>query len=196
MDSRLKTELREANEQCMTMLIDMATRDGAPSFDLLRIIAPQLKALDREALVRVSERPYLLVDFRFQDTPWWHSLESGNASTSDTLTWNAHAHRAAFDLAQRALTLAWHSVDTQRAAAILNLGISPGVADTLRHLPLQEINRIADTHVHAMTPPWLNRPLMWCRLLDAAKDGRMESLRFVDRLGAQLLAADLLTDPA
>lgn len=196
MESRIKAELRTANEQCITMLSDTVRPADDPASELLGKLAPQLQTLDAHAFSRLADRPYLLVDFRFQDAAWWRAVHEGTAAASDTHFWRGHPRAVAVELAQRTLTLAWHCVELRRAAAILNLGIAPSVADTLRHLPLQELNRLAELHVHALTPRWLNRPLMWSRLLDAAKEGNAESLRFVDRLGAQLLAADLLDDPA
>jgi hypothetical protein len=192
MDSQTKTELQSANEGCIAMLIEMARSDREPPFALVRSLAPRLLELDAVAREKAGDRPYLLLDFRFQDGPWWQAHLEGRGETSEGPWASCFPRMAAVELARRSLTLAWHTAGTRLAEFSVSLGISREVTSVLCRMKLEELERLAELRIDVMRPRWVNRLSLWRRLLDAAKSGDVQALNFVDRLSAQLLATDLL----
>ena len=59
-------------------------------------------------------------------------------------------------------------------------------------MKLEDVEGIADVRLDVMRPRWENHLGMWQRFLDAAKSGEGQALNYVDRIGAQLLATDLM----
>ena len=192
MDNRVEVEVHRANGLYIEMLMDMARHDVQPIFSLVGKIRPELVELDLESRLRVSQRPYLLTDFRFKDDPWWLAVQ-GMKDEGEPTVWSSHYPRAAaVELARRTLTLVWTVAGLQSSRLAIRLGLSPMTVEIFSRMKLEEIERIAERHVVEMRPRWKEQPAIWRRLIEAARRGDLHALQSIDLHGAQLLARELM----
>jgi len=193
MGNWIEVELYRANERYMELLMDMARHDATPMFSLVGDIREELVGLDPASKLRVAQRSYLLIDFRFKDEPWWQAARSGT-DESPIEMWSSHFPRgAAVEVARRVLTLAWTAAGLRSSRLGSQSGLTSGVAEIVRAMTLEEMERIAERYVACMRPRWEERIAIWRRLLEAARKEDSQTLQSIDLHGAQLLAIELMS---
>jgi hypothetical protein len=180
----------EVNQRCIEMLIEAgkASRDATVGLvsdlhDLLQTISP----IERR---RAAQRAFLLVDLQFGDIRWWADGAAADASAARLSTGHVYFPRTrAMRLARATLTLAWHTIRSDRNNAYIVLGMTEPVAMVISRLRFEEIDKIAERRFKYIRPRWSDRPGIWREILC----GNSElSQRHADLHGLQLLTGELL----
>jgi hypothetical protein len=187
--------LQDVNARCIEMLVNAAraARPDMPTLvshlqGLLRRTTPDMRA-------RAARGAVLMVDMQFANLQWWQMLKDHPNRLAPVPAWRgAFPRQASVQLARSALTLAWHSVRSDRHAACL-LGITPPVAELIASLSVTEIDQVVERRFRHVRPRWEDRPTVWRRLLLSAEVEDLRRARDFNVYSLQLLTADLLTPP-
>lgn len=166
----------DVNEQCLQMLVEMASTSGSTTEPFVHQLLALVETLDAATLATATRFPFLLVDFGFRDPDWWHAIAKGDDKASGDVACVAALPRTmATTLARSTVMLAWHTVRTDAETAVVLLGITPEVARVLKALRLPDIDRIAERHYQRIRPRWEDRPGVWRQLLLCAKSTQVEA---------------------
>lgn len=182
------------NERCLELLAQLACSNRSPSHLAIinqhRELWSQLNAAPRK---RAARTPFLLVDVRFQDAPWWRLAKDPRLSRrSRIVTREAFTGKTAGELMRETLMLAWSTVAFERAGASILFGMTPAVSSIIAELGPQDVERIAARHSRYLQPRWEEYPAFWGRLLTASIEGDEETLHEIHLHGVQLIGSELL----
>jgi hypothetical protein len=186
--------IRELNDRCLAELAQLAQSDQSPrASEFFGRHRGDWRSLDAYARREAARFPFLLLDIHFQDEEWWRSAA---APPSEGITSNPlpsfFPPKPAGQLIRETLVLAWHTVLSNRGAAMVLLGMSPAVCGRVAELGLQNIEHITardSAHIH---PRWEHLPSFWGQLLTAARGGDSEFLYDLHLHGFQLFGGALM----
>src|SRR5215207_6095170 len=102
--------LHEVNERCLDLIALVAKLDpeDAP-FALVGPLRALLRGTRPSLRRRAAHQAFALVDMEFRDVDWWKAVKDRPSRAWKDRPWRALApKRAAVQLAQTTLTLAWH----------------------------------------------------------------------------------------
>lgn len=183
----------EVNEQCLEFMVHLARTDPFPAFPLVTVLRDVLRQTTPESRRCAAARPFLLLDFEFQNPEWWNAVYKYPNKKFHTVGWRgALPRRSALPLARATLLLAWQGCRTQVEAACILFGMTRLTAELIAGLHLTEIDRIADRRFRLLHPRWRDRPDVWRSLLTAAESSNAAALRRTDLHALQLVAAELM----
>lgn len=194
--THLVEPLYDINEHCIDLLVSAARQPQDPNTsatDLIHHLRPILHALTPKARARAANTPFLLVDMNFRDREWWRNVASHPNKMWRAPTWlPCFPRQPSIKLARATLIAAWYAARTDRATAMVALGLAPAVSEVIADLRLHEIDCIAERHFRFIRPRWEDRPAVWKNLLHAAQSGDARSNSDFILHGLQLLAGDLI----
>jgi len=193
----LLAPLHEVNERCLDLIALVAKLDpedapfalAGPLRSLLRGTRPHLRR-------RAARQPFALVDMEFRDAEWWQTVKGRPSRAWKERPWRALApKRAAIQLAQATLMLAWHMTRADTEATSIVFGMSRDVAQLIRSLRLSEIDAIAQHQFRHVRPRWEERAELWRELLVAAHADDAEAMRSIAVRALQFLAGEVAPRP-
>jgi len=166
----------EINEQCLHLLVDMAHHDDLHAEAFLNDLLSMVSSLDSASLTCAARFPFLLVDFRLRDLHWWqHVIASPNKPWKESAWLTVLPRATAIKLSRETLMLIWHTVRTDLEAAVVLLGLTPEVADTIAALRLRDLDRIAERQFRQLRPRWEDRPAVWRQLFTCARSTEVDA---------------------
>ncbi len=191
----------QANAAFLQLVARRAGADAAGALGLASAVADRIARLDARARRVAAHCPYTLFNLRFEDAAFWRGVareaaeeraaereaeRAGTAPPAEPPL--ARADDGTFAL--KASVLAWHLARSQDLAAALVLGMTPGVQDAWRGMPLSALDRAAASALPHLRVRWGTHGRFWSQLLDAAERPGAERAERVRLLGLQLLATD------
>jgi hypothetical protein len=183
----------EVNGRCIEMLVHGARHDSKQPFALVAELRAQLIRLDPRMRHRAAAHAFLLVDFEFGNADWWHAARAHSSRPLRGPLWRGVFPReSALQLSVATLMLAWNSIRTDAASALVPLGMTRAVADIIASLRFEQVDRIARKRFAYARPRWEDRPAVWRRLLAAAEANDPKAMGAFRLHAVQLLAGDLL----
>jgi hypothetical protein len=179
-------------ERCVALAPAAAGRRAPHAIDSLY---SAWRMLGDEALARLAQAQYLLVDAGFADGARWRdaiAIAEGRAFADvparDAAIGAAFADPQHAGFAATLFLYVWHLARTEPLGAELALGASPETVALLRPLSLRTVEQLARTRAGWIALRWEDRPAVWSALLAAASRDDREALR-VERLkGLQRIA--------
>lgn len=195
-DAHMQEQLYEINDLCVKLIIDTEKLSdalhvsSADSVFIIRNILRELNSTNRAFAARCS---FLLTDFRFQDPEWWQTIARHPAKT--TISQQPiiqFPKQAAVELARSTLTFVWHATHLSPEFAVLSLGISPAIIETISGLRLQQIEKIASHQFRHVGPRWAAHPSIWKQLSCAAQKNNNESTAAFNLSALRLSAGELI----
>ena len=186
--------LHEANDYALLWLIEMARLPGValPAFAFAQALRSHLLPLSTAARQRAAQYPYLLAGLRFGDVRWWREDRNRPRRLRKPIAARDGQYRqASRALARTSLGVAWHVARSDVHIARVVLGMSRGVADVIRSLSLNDLHRVAEHQWIALLPRWSDRPVLWQRMLYAARCDRIADARECLVHGLQVTGAEL-----
>lgn len=182
------------NERCLELLGQLARSDRERiTPDIVNQHRSLWRNLNVTARKRAAATPFLLVDVHFQDASWWEWARAPRPSGKRAMPSHPpFAGKITSELMREALMLAWSTAAFDRGAASILLGMTPAVAAVISELGPQDVERITARHSRHLRPRWEDFPIIWGRLLRAARDGDDDALHEVRLHGVQLLGSELL----
>jgi hypothetical protein len=190
LDDDVLEPMLEINAQCVELLCAMAAATPAP-LAMLRELSPLWRSLSREARVRLSHSPYLMLDAGFCDEARWQKFRQGGVQDGPReLRAGCFAGERAAGFTRRVLVYGWHLARAHASVARVVLGISPACLARLAALSLKDIDLLCEQHPGWVRPRWETRPLVWRQMLTAAINADEVALRQAGLRGIQLLAAE------
>jgi|RhiMethySRZTD1v2_1073278.scaffolds.fasta_scaffold82407_6 hypothetical protein len=191
---QLPAPLHEVNERCLDLIALVSKMD--PEDAPLAMVGP-LRSLLRgtRPIVRrrAARQPFALVDMDFRDAEWWRAVASNPAHIWKDRTWrNPSPKRAAVQLTQATLMLAWHMTRADIEATSVVFGMSHEVAQVIAALGLSDIETIADRQFRHVRPRWEQQPEIWRKLLMAAHRDDAEAMRDFVVHALQLLMGEVV----
>lgn len=189
--------LHEVNERCLELIALVAKLDPedapfalvGPLRSLLRGTRPNLRR-------RAARQPFALVDMEFRDADWWQAVKSRPSRAWKDRPWRALApKRAATQLAQTTLILAWHMTRADAEATCIVFGMSREVAQLIGSLRLSELDTIAQHQFRHVRPRWEERAELWRELLVAAQSDDSAAMRSIAIRALQFLAGEVIPRP-
>ena len=185
--------LKEVNERCVEMLALAARKEPSGSLTLVGHLREVLLRMTPEIRARAAERPVLLSDMQFTNTPWWRAAREHPARPAPLPSWRGSFPKPqAVSLARATLMLAWHSLRFTPESAVL-LGVIPGVAELIAQLSLRDIDTIVERRFQHVRPRWEDRPAVWERLLLTAESQDFRKTRDFNLYSLQLVTGELWT---
>src|SRR5882672_8901755 len=157
--------VHELNDRCLAELAQLAQSDRSPrAAEFFGQYRDDWRSLDAGARQEAARFPFLLLDIRFQDEEWWRMApDPRSEGTPSNPGPSFFPPEPAGELIRETLVLAWHTVLSNRGAAMLLLGMSPAVCSRVAGLGLQNIEHITardSCHIH---PRWEGQPSFWRR---------------------------------
>jgi len=136
--------VHELNDRCLAELAQLAQSDRSPrAAEFFGQYRDDWRSLDAGARQEAARFPFLLLDIRFQDEEWWRMApDPRSEGTPSNPGPSFFPPEPAGELIRETLVLAWHTVLSNRGAAMLLLGMSPAVCSRVAGLGLQHIERI------------------------------------------------------
>ena len=186
--------LHEVNERCLDLiaLVARLPAEDAP-FALVDPLRSLLRGTRPNLRRRAAHQPFALVDMEFRDPEWWHAVQHRPARTWKDRPWRALApKRAAVQLAQATLMLAWHMTRADAAATSVVFGMAPEVATLIASLRLSELELIAQHQFRHVRPRWEERAEFWREMLVAARAEDSEATRTIAIRALQLFAGEVV----
>lgn len=191
---QLLLPLHEVNERCLDLIALVAKLDpeDAP-FALVGPLRSLLRGTRPILRHRAARQPFSLIDMEFRDAEWWRAVKSRPSRAWKERPWRALApKRAATQLAQTTLMLAWHMTRADADATSIVFGMSREVAQLIGSLRLSEIDTIAQHQFPHVRPRWEERADLWRELLVAAQSEDSEAMRTIAIRALQLLAGEVV----
>lgn len=183
----------EINQQCLDLLVRQARTDPNPPFQLVTDLRDTLRHTTPETRRRAAERPFLLLDFEFQNPEWWDAVRRYPEKKFRSSGWRgALPRRSGLPLARATLLLAWQGCRAHIETACILFGMSRPAAEVIAGLHLTELDRIADRRFRHLHPRWQDRPDLWRSLLAAAESSSSTPIRRTDLHALALVAAELM----
>jgi len=184
--------LQEVNGRLIDLLALAAQPASEPRLPLAVEVGDVLRQMDPAARERTAACPFLLVDAGFQDLQRWSGVRWGTELVEARTECFPRAQ--ALELAHMTFVLAWSLVRSSRAAACTMLGLSPGCAEVIADLRLQDLQRIVVTHCAWIRPRWEARPDIWRRLLSMPDQPGSRPLATGDNRGLHLFFGNVLRE--
>jgi hypothetical protein len=153
----------------------------------------RLMSLTVSELAAIARCTYSLYTLKFADADFWRSVVAEVVAQPAGALGVASPHPppgSAPAFTRTAVFLAWHLARGSDLTAALVLGMTPGVQEAWRGLPLSGIERAAAAAVPFLEARWGEHSRFWPGLLEVAEDGDEEAAERVRLLGLQLLATD------
>ena len=137
------TLVHEFNERCLAALTGFAKGPGPCDIPVIAQCRALWSQLDALSIQRAAQLPFVILNVRFTDGPWWRT-GAGPAPDARVTPMAAGAWPAAIaePLLQELLIFAWHTVKWDARVARLLLGMSPQVAETLAELSPQRLTEL------------------------------------------------------
>ncbi len=186
--------LHEVNERCFELiaLVAKLNPEDAP-FALTGPLRSLLRSTPPSLRRRAARQPFAFVDMEFRDANWWQSVKRRPSSVWKDRPWRALApKRAANQLAQTTLMLAWHMTRADPEATCVIFGMSREVAQLIGTLRLSEIDTIAQHQFRHVRPRWEERAEFWRELLVAARSEDALPMRHVAIRALQFFGGEVL----
>lgn len=184
----------EINLQCLDFLAAMAGAGPASGAAFPAGQRPGWRDMPVALRVRLAASPYVLVDAAFDDDSRWRCLAPRMVQDLPVqFVAPVFVGVGAGDFIRRVLVLGWHLARANRQLARVVLGMSPGCADLIAKLRLQDLDWLAEHRPGWVRPRWERQPRIWQHLLAAAREPDTDLLTRVSLRGLQLMAAGLLT---
>lgn len=184
----------EVNEQCLNLLVHQARTDQFPPFPLVTALNNALRQTTPEVRKRAAARPFLLLDFEFQNPEWWEAVRRYPNKRFHTAGWRGClSRRSGLPLARATLLLAWQGCRANLEEACILLGMSRPAAEVIARLQLTEIDRIADRRFRHLRPRWQDRPDYWRSLLAASESSNTAASRRTDLHALALVTGELMS---
>lgn len=194
MAPELLLPLHEVNERCLDLiaLVAKLAPEDAP-FALVGPLRPLLRGTHPSLRRRAAHQPFALVDMEFRDADWWQAVKHRPSRACKDRTWRALApKRAAVQLTQATLTLAWHMTRADSEATTVVFGMTRQVAGLIGSLRLSDIELIAQHQFRHVRPRWEERAEFWRELLVAAHAENSEPMRYIAIRALQLFAGEVV----
>ena len=189
--------LQSINRDFLLLLADLAAQCPYKPIGAVQLLTAQLCALQPDTAECASRFPFLLLDLHFSDSAWWTAAKDQRAyGVSDSTSWPAAIHARSLSIARSTLMLAWHTARTERDVAMVILGLSASVTTFIAKLSLQDLDRIADAHCHAIRPRWEDSPGVWQQLVGGARGAPITAARAFVLHALQLISSDQVAVPA
>ena len=187
--------VRDLNARCLEAIGKRLVRAAAAHADEINQADVDLwRRLDEPARHRAARCPYLLVEMRSDDAPWWEDAKRDAMKPAPNPTvLSAGTAGLGRALANDALTLAWWTARADQRTAMLLFGLDPRVAAVISSLSPVEVRRITARSGNQLRPRWEHNHRMWRDLLSAAISADEEALTDIHLYGIQLLGGDLLS---
>jgi hypothetical protein len=182
--------LQEVNARLLDLLAFESQPTNAPRLPRAIELGEILRQMDSGARARTAACQFLLVDAGFQDLQRW-SRVGCETELADDCT-GCFLRPQAIELAHMTLVLAWSLARSNREAACVMLGLSPGCAEIVASLRLQDLQRIAILHNAWIRPRWELRPDIWRRLLKSTNAPRSSTPAATSLHGLQLFFGNVL----
>jgi hypothetical protein len=186
--------LHEVNEHCLDLiaLVSKMEPEDAP-FAMVGPLRSLLRGTRPIVRRRAARQPFALVDMNFRDAEWWTAVAQDPTRTWKDRPWrNASPKRAAVQLTQATLMLAWHMTRADLEAASVVFGMSRDVATAIASLGLSDIETIADRQFRHMRPRWEQQAEIWRELLLAAHRDDANAMRDFVVHALQLLMGEIV----
>jgi hypothetical protein len=186
--------LHEVNERCLDLIALVAKLDpeDAP-FAIVGPLRSLLRGTRSNVRHRAARQPFAFVDMEFRDADWWQAVKGRPSRVWKDRPWRALApKRAAVQLAQTTLMLAWHMTRADPEATSIVFGMSREVAQLIGSLRLSEIDTIAQHQFRHVRPRWEERAELWRELLVAAHSEDAEAMRAIAIRALQFLAGEVV----
>lgn len=186
--------LHEVNERCLDLitLVSKLAPEDAP-FAMVGPLRSLLRGTRPIVRRRAARQPFALVDMEFRDVEWWRAVASNPARTWKDRAWrNASPKRAAVQLTQATLMLAWHMTRADAEATSVVFGMSREVAEVIAALGLSDIETIAERQFRHVRPRWEQQPEVWRELLLAAHRDDADAMRAFVVHALQLLMGEVV----
>jgi hypothetical protein len=191
------SEVQDVNLQLLEALSEDASSGRPDTWALVRHLRSSFCAMTTLARERAARCAFLLAHVRFMDSLWWDKLpRMSDRSSLPFPDEGMLPRKSAARLARATLTVAWHTVRSDRAAAEIMLGMTAAVARRLAGLSLRQLDRIADGQHIYLRPRWEDRPAVWLQLLQASQTQDFRAVRDFSFRGLKLIAGELLGCPA
>lgn len=192
-DSLLGNAVHRLNERGLSFL-SKAARAG--DWGELQTCWREIFSLRADATERTLSRaarcPMVLLDFNFQRVTWWSrviSNQSREASRQANLS--AIQRDEAIPLAHDLLLEAWSAARSMPPVSSLVFGMAPDVTTLIARLSPRELDRVVVQEIESLGPRWVNRPMFWKELFEAAAHLDDQILANVHLHCLQLLGGEL-----
>jgi hypothetical protein len=186
--------LYEVNERCLELiaLVAKLSPEDAP-FALVGPLRSLLRGTRPSLRRRAAHQPFALVDMELRDADWWQAVKHRPSRTFKDRPWRALApKRAAVQLAQSTLMLAWHMTRADAEATSVVFGMTREVSQLISSLRLSEIEVIALHQFRHVRPRWEERSEFWRDLLIAAHTDNSVATRNIAIRALQLFAGEVV----
>jgi len=185
--------LKEVNGRCIDLLVHTARSSRPDALPLVGQILEELRGVTPEVRTRIADRAILLVDMQFKNGEWWRKAKQHPSRPAPLPAWRgAFPRPGGSHLARITLTLAWHTIVSDRYAACL-MGMTREVAGIVAEFSPIEILRIAELHHRHIRPRWEDRPGIWRRLFQVARSDNLRKARDFNLYTVHLLTGEVLT---
>ena len=184
--------LQEVNGRLLDLLALASPPASEPRLPLAVEVGDVLRHMDSAARERTAACPFLLVEAGFQDLQRWSGVRWGTELLEARAECFPRAQ--ALELAHMTFVLAWSLARSSRAAACTMLGLSPGCAEIIAELRLQDLQRIVVTHCAWIRPRWEARPDIWQQLLSMADQRGSRPLATGSDRGLHLFFGNVLRE--
>jgi len=184
------TWTHEVNARFVEMLVT-AAKNPSVSVGLIAELRQEWLSLGAAARTRMARLPYLLLDMRFRDGPWWQSARTGPRTRSRAAR-DDFPREAAINLARALLLLVWNGLRLNPDGACVLYGIGAPVARIIVGLRLDALDELARKHFRQIRARWEDRPAVWRDLILAAQTEKSTAMRSCTLHALQLLAGELL----
>lgn len=149
--------------------------------------------LPAQAIERAGRFPFLIVDVRFADEPWWRSVVLNPQVAKESLAIGPWPAAVAGQLMSEVMVFAWHTVKWNAKAAEFVLGMVPGVGEIVAGLTPQQLDAVSGLRSGALRLRWQEDLDFWARLVQAARDGDEAALADIHLHAKLLLSGALLS---
>lgn len=186
--------LHEVNERCLELIALVSKLDPEDAaFALVGPLRSLLRGTPPNVRRRAARQPFAFVNMEFRDESLWRAIKSRPSRVWKDRPWRATApRRAAIQLAQTTLMLAWHMARADPEATSVIFGMSPEVAQLIGSLRLSEIDTIAQHQFRHVQPRWEARAEFWRELLVAAQSDDTQPMRHIAIRALQFFGGEVV----
>jgi hypothetical protein len=182
--------LQEVNARLLDLLAFESQLTNEARLPIAVELGDMFRQMDPGARARVAASPFLLIDAGFQDLQRWSRVGCEIELANDSA--GCFLRPQAIELAHMTFVLAWSLARSNHEAACVMLGLSPGCAEIVANLRLQDLQRIAILHNAWIRPRWEGRPDIWRHLLRTANSPKSPAEAAASLHGLQLFFGNVL----
>lgn len=159
------TLIRELNERCLELMVQLARSDFTPAPEALVANRALWTGLDATARHRAASYPFLLLDINFASAAWWRwaanpqCLERKGAAVAHFPT------KIAAELMRETTTLAWIIARSDQRLGTVLCGMAPAVARLFASFGTPDVERVATKHCRCLRLRYDDHPVFWRALL-------------------------------